>query len=62
MVRKVLVDTGLKARKPKKSPYANKKIRTRIMNYMRDYINWSLDKWKRVIFFDETTICMKRDN
>ena len=62
MVRKVLVDTGLKARKPKKSPYTNKKIRLRRMNYMRDHINWSLDKWKRVIFSDETTICMKRDN
>ncbi len=57
-VRRALKRVGFRARVKRRKPYLSPNHRRRRMRFARKYQHWDLDDWRKVIFSDETKICM----
>lgn len=53
-IRRRAVEAGLRAYKTVKKPLISKKNRLARLQFARKYLKWSLQKWKCVLFSDET--------
>lgn len=55
-VRRRLVTGGLNARIPRKKPLLNAVQRQKRVRWAKDHLNWSREKWKKVLWSDESKI------
>lgn len=53
-VRRRLFRAGLPARRPRKKPLLTAKMRSARLKWAKEHVGWSLEKWKSVIFSDES--------
>lgn len=56
LVRRRLVQCGLKARRPRRKPLLTLCMRKKRMDWARQHLHWSYDDWMNVLFSDETKI------
>ena len=57
-IRSRLFNAGLKARIPRKKPLLNIGQRKRRMAWATEHLNWTEEQWSKVIFSDESRICL----
>ena len=55
-IRQRLFENGLKARRPRKKPYLNKKQRKNRLIWAKEHKEWTKEDWARVIWGDESKI------
>lgn len=53
-VRRRAVEAGLFSRRPTKKPLVSKKNRLACLKFAKEHINWTVQKWKTVLFSDES--------
>lgn len=53
-VRRRLVEANLRARRPAKKPLISKRNLKKRLKFAKDHLNWSEQKWKTVLFSDES--------
>jgi len=54
-VRRRLLENGLRGCKARKKPLLTEKQRKRRLEWARSHVKWSVEKWRRVLFSDEST-------
>lgn len=57
-IRRRLSGFGLQARIPRKKPYLNQKQREKRVKWAKEYIKWSENQWRQVIWSDESKISL----
>jgi DNA-binding MarR family transcriptional regulator len=60
-LRRHLVSTGFKARRPRKKPLLTPAMVRKRVNWAKKYRNWSVIDWDKVVFSDESTFCILDD-
>lgn len=53
-IQRRLVEKGLYSRRPAKKPLLTKKQRINRLNFAREHLNWTVQKWNTVLFSDES--------
>lgn len=53
-IKRRLQEAGLYGRKSAKKPFISKKNREARLRFAREHVNWSYEKWKTVLFSDES--------
>lgn len=58
-IRRRLVKAGLKSYHTVKKPYINEKNRKRRLVWAKNHRNWTVQKWRRVLFTDESPFTLR---
>ena len=56
-IRRVLFSEGFKAYRPAKKPMLTRKNIQDRLNFCKQYKGWNSERWSKVLFSDESTIC-----
>ena len=57
-VRRALVEAGCRAIRPKTKPLLTSQHKAKRYQWARDHQSWTLEQWRRVLWSDETFICL----
>lgn len=58
-VRRRLNESGLASRRPKIAPLLTRRHRVARLQFARQHANWTLARWKKVLFTDETRVSLQ---
>lgn len=61
-VQRRACDAGLKSYRAAKKPFISRKNRLARLKFAREHINWSENKWKTVLFSDESKFNLKHSD
>ena len=54
--RRLVIDFGLKARKPAKKPRLSPAMKAKRLGFARKHAKWTIQLWQQVFFSDESTV------
>ena len=57
-VRRRLQECDLNARIPRKKPFLTQKQRLKRLQWAKSHVNWTAERWERIIWSDETRISL----
>lgn len=61
-IRRRAVEAGLLSRRPAKKPFISRKNRVARLEFAKAHLNWTVDKWKTVLFSDESKYNLKNSD
>ena len=54
--RRLVIDFGLKARKPAKKPRLTPAMKAKRLGFAKKHAKWTIQQWQQVFFSDESTV------
>ena len=52
----LMIDFGLKVRKPAKKPRLTPAIKAKCLGFAKKHVKWVIQQWQQVFFSDESTV------